>query len=337
MLGLTACGTGAGEDASDGIDVVASFYPMQFLAEEIGGEHVSVSSLVGPGVEPHDLELSPKQTAELGEADLVVYLKGFQPAVDKAIELSGVENVAEATSYTEVEEQGSGHEEEHASEHASEPEEEHASEHGEEHASEHGEEHTSEPEGRHEGHDHGHDHDHGGGGAGDPHLWLDPVKYAGIAEGVGEALAKADPDHAADYRKNADALAKKLRGLDADFREGLRNRTTDTFVTTHAAFGHLAKRYGLHEESIAGLDPESEPSGARMRELQQVAKEDGVSTVFFETEAGDRTAKTLADDLGLRTDVLDPVEGITDASRGDDYIEIMRANLQALRKALGAR
>jgi zinc transport system substrate-binding protein len=327
MIGLTACGTGAGEDASDGVDVVASFYPMQFLAEEIGGEHVSVSSLVGPGVEPHDLELSPKQTAELGEADLVVYLKGFQPAVDKAIELSGVENVAEATSYTEAEEHASEHGEEHASGH----EEEHTSGHGEEHASGHEEEHTS----GHGGHDH--DHDHGGGGAGDPHIWLDPVKYAEIAEGVGEALAKTDPDHAADYRKNADALAEKLRDLDTDFREGLENRTTGTFVTTHAAFGHLAKRYGLHEESIAGLDPESEPSGARMRELQQVAREDGVGTVFFETEAGDRTAKTLADDLGLRTDVLDPVEGITDASRGDDYIEIMRANLQALRKALGAR
>jgi zinc transport system substrate-binding protein len=328
MLGLTACGTeGTGGGASDGVDVVASFYPMQFLAEEIGGEHVSVASLVEPGVEPHDLELSPRQTAELGEADLVVYLKGFQPAVDKAIELSGVENVAEATSYTELEEHGSGHEEEAGG---------HASEHGDEHASEHGGEHGSghEEEPAEEGHE---GHDHGGEGAADPHVWLDPVKYAEIAEGVGEALAKADPDHADDYRKNADALAEKLRDLDADFREGLENRRTDTFITAHAAFGYLADRYGLHEESVAGLDPESEPSGARMKQLHRVAREDDVDTVFFEAAAGERTAKTLADDLGLRTDVLDPVEGITDASRGDDYFEVMRSNLQALRKALGAR
>lgn len=317
MLGLTACGAGeAGEtggDASGGVDVVASFYPMQFLAEEIGGEHVSVSSLVGPGVEPHDLELSPRQTAVLGEADLVVYLKGFQPAVDKAIELSGVENVAEVTSYTEPAERDPGHEEEH----------------GDEHGDGHGEE-GHEEEG-HEG------HDHGGEGATDPHVWLDPVKYAEVAEGVGDALAEADPDHAGDYRKNADALAEKLRDLDADFREGLENRRTDTFITAHAAFGYLADRYGLHEESVAGLDPESEPSGARMKQLHRVAEEDDVDTVFFEAAAGERTAKTLADDLGLRTDVLDPVEGVTDASPGDDYFEIMRANLQALRKALGAR
>ncbi|GAA3651529.1 metal ABC transporter substrate-binding protein [Streptomyces fenghuangensis] len=330
MLGLTACGSGGtggtGGGTGDGVNVVASFYPMQFLAEEIGGEHVSVSSLVEPGVEPHDLELSPRQTAELGEADLVVYLKGFQPAVDKAIEQSGVENVAEATSYTEPMEHGSGHREEHGDEHASEHEEGHGDgSHAEEG---HGEEHAEEG---HEG------HDHGGEGAADPHVWLDPVRYAEVAEGVGDALAKADPDHADDYRKNADALAEKLQDLDADFREGLENRRTDTFITAHAAFGYLADRYGLHEESIAGLDPESEPSGARMKQLHRVAEEDDVDTVFFEAAAGERTAKTLADDLGLRTDVLDPVEGITDASPGDDYFEIMRANLQALRKALGAR
>ncbi len=309
VLGLTACGTGtAGRGGGEGVNVVASFYPMRFLAEEIGGTHVTVETLTKPGVEAHDLELSPRQIASLSEADLVVYLKGFQPAVDKAVEQSGVEHVAEAGSYTELRKNGPGHQDEHDGH----------EEHGhEEHA------------GEHEGHDHGED-------AADPHVWLDPVKYAEVAEGVGEALAEADPDHAADYRKNADALAKKLKDLDADFREGLENRRTDTFITTHSAFGYLAERYGLHEESIAGLDPESEPSGARMRELREIAEADGVNTVFFETAASDRTARTFADDLGLRTDVLDPVEGIGDTSRGDDYLEVMRANLQALRKALGA-
>jgi len=277
------------------VRVVASFYPMQFLAEEIGGEHVSVSALTRPGVEPHDLELSPRQIAELGEADLVVYLKGLQPSVDRAVEQSGARNVAEATSYTEPGRYGDrGH-----------------GEHGD-----------------HEGHDHG---------PVDPHVWLDPVRYAEVAEGVGKALAKADPDHAADYRKNAESLTSKLNALDADFRKGLRNRRTDTFITTHAAFGYLAGRYGLHEEAVTGLDPSAEPSGARMRQLHRVAEEDGVDTVFFEASASDRTARTLADDLGLRTDVLDPIEGVTEKSRGDDYFEIMRANLRALRKALGAQ
>ncbi len=312
LLALTACGSDDGGGGGDGagggrLDVVASFYPMEFLAERIGGDHVEVSTLTGPGVEPHDLELSPRQTARVTEADLVVYLAGLQPTVDEAVETSGVAHVAEATSFTSLEEHG---DDVHG-------EEEHADEHGDEHAE--------------EGHE-GHDHDHEGG---DPHIWLDPAKYAEVAEGVGDALAEADPDHAADYARNTDTLVEELHALDGEFTEGLAGRQSDTFITTHAAFGYLAEAYGLHEEAIAGLDPESEPSAARMRDLQDIAEADGVSTIFFETLVSDDTARTLADDLGLTTAVLDPVEGITDESAGSDYLAVMRANLAALQAALG--
>ncbi|MBT3151227.1 zinc ABC transporter substrate-binding protein [Streptomyces sp. CHD11] len=309
---LTACSSdSAAAGSTDTFDVVASFYPMAFLAEQIGGEHVSVTSLTEPGQEPHDLEISAKQTAQLEESDAALFLKGLQPTVDEAIGQSGVKTKIDAAGLTSLES--------HADEHA----EEHADEHAEEHA----EEHAAEEE-------HGHDHEHEEGQ--DPHVWLDPVKYAEVAEGVGKAFQKADPDHAADYKKNTEALVGKLNTLDKTFETGLANRGTDVFITTHAAFGHLAERYGLTEESISGLDPESEPSGARVKELQQTAKADGVTTVFYETLVSDRTAKTLAADTGLRTDVLDPVEGITDDSRGDDYFQVMEANLKALQTALGA-
>ncbi|WP_326599133.1 metal ABC transporter substrate-binding protein [Streptomyces sp. NBC_01803] len=295
-LALTGCGSDDG--GGDGLDVVTSFYPMQFLVERIGGEHVTVDTLTEPGVEPHDLDISPRRTADLTEADLVVYLAGFQPAVDEAVEQSGVEHVVEATSFTELESHG---------------EEVHGEEGGEE---------------EHE------EHDHGEEGL-DPHVWLDPLKYAEVAEGVGAALAEADPDHAADYERNTTRLTDELTTLDQEFTEGLATAENDTFITTHAAFGYLAARYGLHEEAITGLDPESEPSAARMRELQEIAEDDNVTTVFFETLVSDETARTLAGDLGLETAVLDPVEGITEDSAGADYFEVMRANLQALRAALG--
>lgn len=301
---LTGC---AGDSAAAGdtekFDVVASFYPMAFLAEQIGGDQVSVTTLTEPGQEPHDLEISARQVARLEESDAALYLKGLQPSVDEAIGQSPVKTKIDAAALTSLE----VHEEEH--------DEGHAEEHGEEH----------------EGHDHAHE------GGKDPHIWLDPVKYAEVAEGVGAAFAKADPEHASDYRENTEALVKKLTALDAKFRTGLEKRKTDVFITTHSAFGYLAERYGLVEESIAGLDPESEPSGARVRELSRTAKEDGVTTVFYETLVSDRTARTLAEDAGLKTDVLDPLEGITDDSRGDDYFEVMEANLHALRSALGAR
>ncbi|MCC5034960.1 metal ABC transporter substrate-binding protein [Streptomyces sp. WAC 00631] len=317
LVTLTACGTGTADAGGDGtVDVVASFYPLEFVAEEVGGEHVSVTTLTKPGVEPHDLEIKPRQTAELSEADVAFYLKGLQPAVDAAVAQSGVKKAVDAA------ELGAG---EHGEEHTGEQ----PDEHGEEHGGEHTGEHSGEPESGGDGHDHS-------GGASDPHLWLDPTQYAEVAEGFAKTLAEADPDHAAAYEKNAEALVKKLEALDKDFADGLRNRTTDTFITTHAAFGHLASRYGLEQEAIGGLDPEAEPSPARMRELHTIAEREKVTTVFFETLVSDATAKTLAADTGLKTDVLDPLEGITDRSAGDDYFEVMRANLDALRKALGS-
>ncbi|MFI1655359.1 metal ABC transporter substrate-binding protein [Streptomyces sp. NPDC020472] len=299
VVSLSAC-SGSSDAADKGsggkLDVVASFYPMQYLAEQIGGGHVAVNTLTRPGVEPHDLELKPRQIGELGEADVVLYLKGIQPAVDDAVAQAGVKNTVDAAALTKLEAHGTE-----------------------------------------VGHDHGHGEAHESEAGADPHLWLDPVKYAEVAKGVGSALEKADPDHAADYRKNTEALVRKLGALNTEFETGLRNTTTKTFITTHSAFGYLAERYGLEQEGITGIDPESEPSPARIKELQDIAAKDKVSTVFFETLASDKTAKTLAGDTGLRTDVLDPLEGITDKSKGRDYIEVMRSNLAALKTALGAK
>ncbi|MFJ8695451.1 metal ABC transporter substrate-binding protein [Streptomyces roseolilacinus] len=317
LVTLSACSgsSGGAEKNKDGkMDVVASFYPMQFLAEQIGGDKVSVTTLTRPGVEPHDLELKPRQIADLGDAGFILYLKGLQPAVDDAIKQAGVENTVDAATLTTLETHGT-HEDHTGHEDEAHAEETHA---GETHAGEH-------------------EHDHATEAGGDPHVWLDPVKYAEVAKGVGERLAKADPANAATYEKNTDELVKKLGALDGQFRAGLKNTTTRTFITTHSAFGYLAERYGLDQEGISGVDPESEPSPARVKELQAVAKKEKVTTVFFETLASDRTARTLAKDTGLKTDVLDPLEGITERSKGADYLEVMKSNLAALQKALGAK
>lgn len=297
---LSACSSdSAAAGNTDRFDVVASFYPMAFLAEQIGGDHVKVSSLTEPGQEPHDLEISAQQRAQLEDSDAALYLKGLQPSVDEAIGQSGVKTKIDAATLTKLEDHG-----EVEDSHGHEGEEAHSEE--EEHAR-------------------------------DPHIWLDPVKYAEVAKGVGAAFEKADPDHAADYKKNTEALVKKLDGLDTEFADGLKNTKSKVFFTNHAAFTYLAERYGLTQEAISGLDPESEPSPARIKELQQEAKADGVTTVFYETLVSDKTAKTLADDAGLKTDVLDPLEGITGKSKGDDYFEVMQANLTALKTALGAK
>ncbi|MEU5279779.1 metal ABC transporter substrate-binding protein [Streptomyces asoensis] len=296
---LSACSSDSAAAANtDKFDVVASFYPMAFLAERIGGDHVHVTSLTEPGQEPHDLEISAKQTAALQESDAVLYLKNLQPSVDDAVAQSEIKTKIDAASLTTLEK------------------------HGNEvggHAAEHDDHENEELAGL------------------DPHIWLDPVRYSEVAEGVGKAFEKADPDHAADYKTNTAALVKELGALNTEFVDGLAGTKTKVFVTTHAAFGYLAERYGLTEESISGLDPESEPSAARVKELEKMARADGVTTVFYETLVSDKTAKTIASDANLRTDVLDPIEGITEKSRGKDYFSVQQANLKALQTALGTK
>ncbi len=316
MLALSACSDSGGGRADGKLNVTASFYPMEFLAKEIGKDHVKVTDLTSPGTEPHDLELTPRQTADLGESDAIVYLKGIQPAIDKVVQQSGVRHIVDAASLTRLKKHGDEVDGHHHT------------------TGDNGTGHGDHDEHGHEGHE-GHDHEADGN---DPHIWLDPVKFSQVAKGVGKAFADADPAHKADYARNTDDLVKKLGDLNKKFEDGLKNKKSDTFITTHAAFGYLAERYGLTEEAISGIDPESgDVSGSRMKELQKLAQDHHVDTVFSETLASPAMAKTLAKDLGVRTDVLDPIEGITDKSKGRDYLQVMESNLAALKKALGAK
>lgn len=302
-------GTGAAADQPGQLDVVAAFYPFQFVAERVAGPHATVTSLTQPGAEPHDLELTPRQVASVSTADLVVYERTFQAAVDEAVDQSGNEHVLDVATVVPLQPLAAGEHEEHAGE-------EHAGE-GEEHAED---EHAEE------------EHDHGGL---DPHVWLDPTQMATITTAVRDQLSTLDPEHAADYQANASALAAELGTLDEEFTTGLASCQRQEFITTHTAFGYLAKRYGLTQIGITGLSPDAEPSPARIAEVQHEAEEHGVTTIFYETLISPAIAEAIAGDLDLATDVLDPLEGITENSRGQDYVAVMRANLTALEKANG--
>jgi zinc transport system substrate-binding protein len=170
---------------------------------------------------------------------------------------------------------------------------------------------------------------------GDAHVWLDPARMAGIVDDVTAALAEADPDGAAGYEANAAAYKAELADLDADFEAGLADCERDTIVVSHEAFGSLAERYGLRQEGISGISPDAEPDPRRIAELAALVEADGITTVFTETLVSPDVAEALARDAGVQTAVLDPVEGLSDESAGDDYASVMRANLDVLRVALG--
>ena len=313
-LALSACtstATSGDSSSKDGkLTVMASFYPLQYLAEKIGGEHVSVTSLTPDGAEPHDLELSPKMVDSLSSADAVVYLAGFQSAVDEAIEQQAPKTVIDVSPAAELVEAGTD------ANHPSEEEEEATDE---------------AQSGETEGHDHeGHEHHHDM--SADPHFWLDPTRMAKAATLVGDKLAEADSAHADVYKANAKALAEELNTLSDTLVTKTSSCKVKTFVTAHTAFGYLADRTGLTQVGISGLDPESSPSPARLAEIAQIAKDQGVTTIFTEALIDPKVAQTLADDLGITTAVLDPIESQTDASK--DYAATMNSNIDALTKAL---
>ena len=323
-LALSACSSTASSGDSSSKDgsltVMASFYPLKYLAEKVGGEYVSVTSLTPDGAEPHDLELSPKMVDSLSSADAVIYLAGFQSAVDEAIEQQAPKTVIDVSSAAELVEAGSD-----ANHPAEEEEATDETQSGETEAHDHDHEGHD-----HEGHDHaGHDHHHDM--SADPHFWLDPIRMAKAATLVGDKLAEADSAHADTYKANAKALAEELTTLGDTLVTKTSKCQVKTFVTAHTAFGYLADRTGLTQVGISGLDPESSPSPARLAEIGQIAKEQGVTTIFTESLIDPKVAQTLADDLGITTAVLDPIESQTDASK--DYAAVMQANIDALTKA----
>ncbi|WP_327024543.1 metal ABC transporter substrate-binding protein [Micromonospora sp. NBC_01739] len=295
---VTGCtGDEAAGNDPERVDVVAGFYPLQFLAERIGGNAVAVTNLARPGAEPHDLELNPRQVGQIIDAELIVFLHGFQPAVDEAIEQHGGDHafdVAEVEPLLDA--TAGGHD-----------------------------------------HDHGDDHDHSdekSDGAKDPHVWLDPTRLATIGDKLAERLGAVDPDHADEYTQRAGALRTELEKLDTEFTEGLKTCQRREIVVSHTAFGYLAQRYQLEQIGITGLSPEDEPSPQRLATVTEEAREHGATTIFFETLVSPKVAETIAREVGAQTAVLDPLEGLSAEGGGEDYLSVMRTNLQTLRTAL---
>ena len=305
-LSLVLAGCSSSESESSGLKVIAAFYPLEFVAKTIGGDLISVENMTPPGVEPHDLELTPQQITTLDDADLLLYVAGFQPALEEAATQSAPANSLDVMAINGLNLLG-------------------ATEDGHNH----GEEAHSE-----DGHNHGEEAHSDEEMLSDPHVWLDPERLIVVAKAVAAKLSEVDPDNSETYATNLTAFVEQLEGLDADFTSGLASCERRLIVTSHAAFGYLADAYNLEQEAISGLSPESEPTPKRLNEIGKEAKADGTTTIFFETLASPKVAQTLADDLNISAAVLDPIEGI---GEGQTYFSIMESNLAALRKALNCK
>lgn len=304
---LSGCG-GADGSSSGRTQVIASSYPFAFVLERVGGNAVEVQNLTTPGVEPHDLDPSPRQIVDLGEADLVVHESGFQPGVDDGLAETELPSEAVIDVAEVADAQVTGFSTEH-----------HADEHVEEHTeAAHEEEHAEEQVDNR-----------------DPHVWLDPVRMQRIAAAVAERLVSIDPDNAKTYRANAAALSRDLDQLHQDFRLGLQDCERRTIVTGHAAFAYLADRYDLTQVAIAGIEPATEPTPAQQAQVADLVEREGITTVFTEALVSSAVAESIADETGAVIARLDPIEGLSDDTADETYLTLMEANLDAIKEANG--
>ncbi len=259
--------------------IITSFYPMYFLASEIGGEKAEIENLTPAGVEPHDYEPSTRDIAKIENSNMLVLNGRLEAWGDK------LTNNLKGTSVKVIV-----------------------------------------------------------AGQGlltqtDPHIWLDPELAKKEVLAITQGFISIDPGNSKFYEDNENKLNNKLDQLDNDFKQGLRGCQSRDFITSHASFAYLAKRYGLRQLSISGLSPDQEPSAKQLVNIAKFAKEHNIKYIFFENLVSPKLSETIAGEIGAKTLVLDPIEGISDDDirRGKNYLTVMENNLKNLRLALGCQ
>ncbi|PKG21730.1 metal ABC transporter substrate-binding protein [Niallia nealsonii] len=277
------------------IKIVTTFYPMYEFTKQIAGDAADVELLIPSTMEPHDWEPTPKDMGNIQNASLFIYNSEYMETWAADIKKSVRDSKVkfiEASKGITLEE----------------GEEEHEHEHEEE--------------------NHEHEHTH----AKDPHVWLSPVLAQKEVATITDALINADPSYKEVYEKNSEAYIEDLKELDNKYRTALQNVTKKELITQHAAFHYLTNEYGMAQVPIAGLSPDEEPSAQKLAELQKFAKEHNVKVIYFEELASPKIAKTLALEIGAKTEVLSTLEGISeeDQKKGMDYISVMENNLEKL-------
>jgi zinc transport system substrate-binding protein len=300
VFSLAGCGSQTTKTNSDGkkMKVVTTIYPVYEFVRQVGGDKVEVTMLLKPGVEPHDWEPTARELAEIKKAKVFFYHGAGLEPVERLLtqEVLGTAQAVEVSKGIER---------------ISEQED----------ADEHQAGHTEDK----------HHHDEI-----DVHTWLDPENVQQEVNVIAEALAAADSKNRDYYLKNAETYNLELAKLDQEFKSALAKVTRRDIITSHAAFGYLAKRYDLHQLAVMGLSPDSEPTPDKMAQIVDFCREHNVKYIFFETLVSPKLSQTIAKETGADLLVLNPIESLTEEEikQGKNYLIVMRENLENLKQAL---
>lgn len=301
---LSACGDQPSKENSvkvnGQLDVYTTVYPLQYFAERIGGDTVSVQSVYPAGTDEHSFDPTQKEMMQLADADLFFYiglgLEGFVENAEQTLNKQHVKliSTADRVDHTKLL-QGHAHEEEE-----SDAEEEHAE------------------------------------GQLDPHIWTSPILSIDLASAVRDGLAEEAPENKELYDTNFNSLQVDLEKLSADFTSMSEQADSKTFFVSHAAFGYLAHEYGLKQVSIAGLNTQNEPSQKELAMLVTEAKKANVKTILFEQNVSSKLTKVVQNEIGADSAVLHNLSVLTqeDIDNNEDYFSLMERNIDVLSEAL---
>jgi len=300
ILLLSGCSNEKSIEESTGkLKVYASFYPIYFAAEQIGGEKIELYTVIPNGAEPHDYEPSLREIADVENADVFIFngvnMEPWAEKLSDNLVSKGIRTI-NLSQYVELIK--------------ADEDEESEDEHNE---------HT--------------DHSHG---TYDPHIWLDPINMNKMAYQIMTVFSELDSKNEDFYKRNYEDFASKIRELDQAFNSQLKNRNRDTILVSHKAFGYLAKRYGLEQTPVTGITPYEEPSPKTLAKLIDKIKEEQFEYIFLESLASPKVVETLAKSGNLKILELNPVAGLTEEQQknNENYFTLMEKNLENLKKAL---
>lgn len=313
-----AFGMGAAAQADDHIKVVASFSILGDLVKQVGGDHVDLTTLVGPDGDAHVYSPTPADAKAVAEAKVVfVNGLGFEGWMERLVQSSG-SKAQLVTVSNGVETIGFGEEEEHGHGHEKEAKHEHGHDHGKEKA----------------GRDHDHDH-----GDIDPHAWQSVANAKVYVANIRDALIAAAPEEKDEFGANAKAYLAKLDALDAEVRAAVAAipEKGRTIITSHDAFGYFAEAYGIEVVAPQGVSTEAEPTAKDVAKLITQIRDEGVKAVFVENITDQRMIERIAKEGGakiggaLYSDALSPANG-----PAGTYIDMMRYNIRTLSAGLSS-
>ncbi|MFC5602344.1 metal ABC transporter solute-binding protein, Zn/Mn family [Sporosarcina koreensis] len=282
------------------LTVYTTVYPLQYFTERIGGEFVEVKSIYPAGADEHSFDPTQKDMIALSDADVFFYIGlGLEGFVESAQKTLKNEHVEFIATADSISKAKleEGHDEH---------------------------------EDEHEEHDHAH-------GQFDPHVWISPVLSIDLATSIKETLISKMPDQKEAFEKNFDLLEDDLMELDERFKEMADKAETKTYFVSHAAFGYIAKEYGLNQVAIAGLNSQSEPSQKQLANIVELAKDENVQYVLFEQNVSSKLTEVVGKEIGAQSLMLHNLGVLTqkDIQNDETYFTLMEHNLHVFEQALG--